>query len=172
MICFQSSSYTKHLAHPSFLNAQEWLKPSLQYLEVLSVFVFFVGLVFPCIILLYLCVLLPLLIYENGICLWNTYFQNFFSSIWLGLKPYFAECVLFKLPFAFFISSFGVTLLPDLFSIILLFRRIFFSSLIFCSAAKTLPLLVLALNIIMLFDALSLFVSFCLNSWSVWSLIS
>ena len=95
--CFWLNSYTKHLTHLSFLNAQQWVKLSLQYLEVLSVFFFLVRLVFSCIILLYLRVLLLLLIYENRLCLWNSYFSKLFSSIWLGLKPYFADRVLFKL---------------------------------------------------------------------------
>ena len=41
-------------------------------------FLLFRSLVFPCILLLYLRVLLLLLIYENRVCLWNNYFLNFF----------------------------------------------------------------------------------------------
>ena len=64
---------------------------------------------------------------------------------------------MFKLFVAFFINSFGLNPLPDLFSIILLFRRIFLVPLFFVLRQKPLGLVV---KIVILFDALSLFISF------------
>ena len=94
-------------------------------------------------------------------------FFRLFSSICFGVNPCFIKYILFKLFVAFLITSLLLIFLPSLFWILLLFRRTFLNSLIFCSVAKALPPPTLVLNILTLNFVFSFLISFCWNPWYV-----
>ena len=138
MVCFRLNFYIKYLADIS-LRLSAIIKVFSPISRGSLSFLFFLLPCFSIILLFYFCILLLLLAYGNRMCLWNNYIPNSFLLFDWDWSRILLSVLFLNYLLPFLINSFGLSLLPDLFSILLLFRDIFFNSLIFCFAAKSFP---------------------------------